>query len=270
MRRAWALLLVAVAVTVLGAGCGVTTTVAVRARPGGTGTVTVRVALDAAANAAIGGLAHTLDTAGLAAAGWTVTEPRTAGGTATVVASHPFAEPAQLPSLLAGVAVSDGRPLFRLRLTKSRSWWSNHTSIAGSVDLRCGVDCFGDAGLARATGSAVGVNPAALERQYHETPGQALRFRLIVQLPGSVTRTDAAGRSGSVLRWDPRLGEETTVRAETSITDHAHVVDTAAALAAALVVFVAIAVVLGVRRRRRRSRRRHAHGRRRGAVSAPR
>jgi hypothetical protein len=244
--------LLGVVLAVLLAGCGATTTVAVRIGGRGAGQVRVTVALDRAA-AALGGTAvQDLDRAGLAAAGWAVRSAATPGGGETFTASHPFASAAQLPAVLGEIATSAGTPLFRLQVAETHTFWTTRTTLRGSVDLRCGVDCFGDAGLQGPFGSPVGVDPGALERRYGETAAQALQFRLQVRLPGSVGSvgaTDATGRSGDTLRWTPVLGGRLTLSAVTTATDEGHVTEVAAA-AAGLLVLGALAVTLLWRRRR--------------------
>ena len=162
---------------------------------------------------------------------------------------HPFASPAQLESLaaqLAGSGAESSRP-FQLRLTTTKSFAYRHTELSGSIDLSCGLSCFGDAGLQKATGSPVGVNPAPLEKQAGEQPAQVLRFTLSAALPGTVVSTDASGRSGSVVTWTPVVGQKLTLDVVTRTTNAGHrlLVDI---LVGAGVLFVVILLVLGRRR----------------------
>ncbi|MHB1927910.1 MAG: hypothetical protein ACYCUG_00465 [Acidimicrobiales bacterium] len=196
-----------------------------------------------------------LDTAGLAAAGWHVTAPVGTAGVTTLTATHHFADLAQLPAVLAGVAASDGQPLFRIEVHRLTTFWATGEQLRGTVDLTCGVACFGDAGLRRVFGSAVGVSVRNLERRYGETPEQALHFSVVVDLPDPVQSTNAA-RGGQGLTWAPALGTRVTLEASTRRTDRAHVrlVEVAGGVAGALV----LGGVVALARKRRRQRSAHA------------
>ena len=152
------------------AGCQVNTRIAIDAVAGGRGVVAVTVTLDAAAAAAIGGQGGAWRPSCRTRTWWQPdgrsTGPTPGPGSTTVIsASHPFATPAEASALvgeLAGDRADGSRP-FRLSVSRTASFWRTDTTLTGTVDLTCGLACFGDSGLDRALGSPVGVNPAPLE-----------------------------------------------------------------------------------------------------------
>jgi hypothetical protein len=246
------------------AGCRVQTNVALTQQPNGTGMVQVSVVLDPSAVAAVGGraaLAAQLQDGDLVAAGWTVSGPVAGPGSTTVVtASHPFVGPEQAGALiadLAGTGPASSRP-FRLAVTRHSSLWRTTTTLSGQVDLTCGLGCFGDSGLAAATGSDVGVDAGALAKQARQAPGQVFGFGVSARLPGSVVRTNAAGHAGGTLEWTPELGRSIQLSAVTQSWQWGHVI--AASVAGGLVL-VGMAVGGAWWWRRRRHRRRQGRAR---------
>ena len=133
-------------------GCQASTQIAGAEAANGTGVVRVTITLDPSALAALGGqtaLAAQLQDADLVAAGWAITGPRAGPASATVViAAHAFASPAEASTLveeLAGSGAASQRP-FRLTLVQRRNFWRTDTTLTGTVDLTCGLACFGDSG----------------------------------------------------------------------------------------------------------------------------
>jgi hypothetical protein len=244
------------------AGCRVDTRVTIDDSRGGHGTVSVSVSLDQSALAAIGGrsaLAAQLQDADLIAAGWQITGPTSGPGATVVTASHVFSSPGQASGLigeLAGTGSAGHRP-FQLTLATHHSFWRTSTSLAGRVDLTCGLDCFGDSGLEAATGSTTGVNPAPLEQTSGEKPSQVLGFTVEARLPGSVNHTNAATRQGGTARWAPQLGHSVELTASTEAWNWTRII-TAAAIAGLVV--LALLVLLGRWWWRRRRRGLHRKG----------
>lgn len=244
-------------------GCQVHTTVAVTARPDGHGSVTVTVALDPAALAAIGGkaaLAGQLRTADLTAAGWTVSGPGPGpGGTTVVAVNHGFSDLAQASALVGEVAGSgpSGERPFRLAVTTRHTYWATTTALTGTVDLRCGLACFGDSGLQSSLGSPVGADVGPLSQAARQSPGQLLTFEVTARLPGHLRSSNALMSSGGLLHWTPKLGAVESLTAETRMvqTGRIHAVEGAIAGGAALVLLVLLWLVWRLWRRRRRSRR---------------
>ena len=226
-------MLAAVAGTLLLAGCRVDTRVSVVERPGGDGTVAVTVTFDDSAVKALGGLtvlAKQLSDADLQSAGWTVSGPTLAsGGGASVTVSHGFSDGAELSRLLSAVAGSGtagGAHPFRLTVSHGGGFWTDRTAVNGTVDLRCGLDCFGDPGLQASLGSPTGVSSNPLARASGETPAQVFSFQLAVRLPGHVDASagrPAAARDGT-LTWSAPLGSAVAVGAVSESVDWTHVI----------------------------------------------
>jgi hypothetical protein len=260
------------------AGCQVHTEVAIRAAPNGTGTVTVTVTLDHAAVTALGGqaaLAAQLQAADLVAAGWAVTGPAAGADSTTVVsASHPFAnlsEAGQLVEEVAGSGSAGSRP-FAVTLTEQHSFWHTDVVLSGQVDLTCGVNCFGDAGLGRALGSRLGVDPGPLISAAGQQPNQVFSFSLNADLPGTLQSTNAASHQGSTLQWNPQLGHVLVLSASTRTWNRGRIITFIAVGGGLVLVLLGLMVFWLVRRRRRRRRKRgqHVKGNRDQEAVAPR
>jgi hypothetical protein len=255
---------------VLAAGCGVGTGVDVTVRPDGSGTVGVTVTLDPAALTQVGNLAAQLQTSDLAQAGWTVTGPHTGpDGSEEVSATKPFTSPSEAGADLASLAGSGPVPTrpFRLTVSRRHSFWHTTLAVSGTVDLTCGVGCFGDPGLARQLGSSVGLNPGALSAQNGQTAAQALTFSVVVRLPGQIRTAGPGVVQAGAVTWKPVLGQSTPVAASSRSVNRGTVIAVVVA-AAVVVVLIIVAVVLLVRRRRRRRRgaTRRAAGEKRSGV----
>ena len=257
-RRGLGLLLAALAATVLLAGCRVDTRVSVVEGTGGAGTVAVAVTFDAAAVDALGGqteLAKQLRYADLQSEGWTVSGPTLLrGGGASVTVSHGFSGGAQLSEVMSALAGDPASHPFRLRLSHSGGFWTDRTAVTGAVDLRCGLDCFGDPGLRASLGNPLGVSPQPLEGAAGESATKVFSFELALRVPGHVdsfTGNPAVARDGT-LTWSPPLGSEAVVGAVSQSVNWGHVV-----LVSVLAGLVLVAGGGGlgwraVRRRRRR------------------
>lgn len=256
-----------VVATALVAACSTTVNVVVAVRTDGSGTVTLAVDFDQAAAARIPDLQAGLPTADLKQAGWVVTGPRPGpGGSEVVSAEHPFADNAELSTLMADLAGSGpaaSRP-FHLAVSTDDNLLRRDTSVTGSVDLRCRLACFDDPALKASVGQALGASPAQINRLLGADPSADLHFRFEVDLPGGVTSTDAPAttvppdtggeRSGAVagsgLVWLPALGQRTSISA-TSRVDNGAAVQAAVGVSIALVVLVVVLVAVLWRRRRR-------------------
>lgn len=251
-------------------GCRVSTRVTVDERSAGRGTIRVAVTLDRSALAALGGLSalsSDLDVTGLAASGWQVTGPSAGPGDGAVVtASHSFssdAEAAQLASSLAGTGPASSRP-FRFTLTNRTTFWHVYSRLSGTVDLTCGLDCFGDSGLKASTGNATGVDPGPLLGG--QNPAQIFSFNVQAHLPGGTPKSNAANQSGASgnrsLEWAPQLGRVTILSAETEGWNQGSVVLVSVLAGVALLAMVGL-ITTWLWRRRRRGPGGAAHARRR-------
>ena len=229
----------------------------------GQGSVGVTLTLDQAAVEAIGGesaLTAQLRDADLVAAGWTVTGPASGPGSRTVItATHPYTtltEAGQLVADVAGSGPESKRP-FRVALVHRSSFWHVYTDLSGSVDLTCGLGCFGDSGLESSLGSSTGVNPGPLVAQAGESPAQIFGFELDARLPGSVEHSNASSDERGVLRWTPQIGREVVLSATSEDWNWRHLAPIIAAVGLAVVALVVVALVLLTSRRRKRKAQRH-------------
>jgi hypothetical protein len=256
-------------------GCQVHTQISVNETRPGQGVVRVSVSLDRSALAAIGGapaLAAQLQDADLRAAGWTVTGPVPGPGSTTVVsASHPFTSPAEASALvaeLAGSGPAGSRP-FRLSLTQRNGFWRSDTALTGTVDLSCGVACFGDSALTAALGFPTGVNPRSVAAAAGEQPEQVFTFSVDARLRGSLVNTNAVSRPDGSLQWTPRLGQRLELTAATRTWRSGRIL--AVSVASGVLVLLALGLAGWWWRRRRRRRGQHRRGSRRlqEAVSPP-
>jgi hypothetical protein len=260
-RRVTAIALLFVSLLAL-SGCQVNTVISVHAQANGQGTVAVTVTMDAAAVQAVGGasaLAAQLDVTDLEAAGWRVSGPSPGAGSSTVIsASHAYSTPAEASQLvadLAGSGATGNRP-FKLSISRRSSFWHVYTDLAGTVNLTCGLGCFGDSGLQSSLGNPTGFNPAPLIAQSHQEPAQVFSFALNARLPGRVASTNASTNDGGVLTWTPRLGQTLVLSATTKEWNRDHLI---AAFVLAGIIFLAL-IVLGLVLWRSRRRKRKAAG----------
>lgn len=237
------------------AGCAARAAVVVTDTGGGAGTVTVTVTLDPAAAAAVGPLGGQVDTAGLAGEGWVVAAPVTApDGSESVGATHPWRGQADLTAVLDEVGGTPAAPLVAVTLTRSQSLFRRHQRMVGTVDLRCGLGCFGDDGLRRATGSALGADPTAPTPSGASAAPPRVRLEITVERPGrlaGVAGTPApAGPGRHAVAASVGPGGRAAASLETVSTDRG--AEAAAAAGGAVVALVALATVVGLARRRRR------------------
>jgi hypothetical protein len=251
---------------------------------GGKGIVGVTLTLDQGAVEALGGrssLTAQLKDADLIASGWSVTGPAAGPGSSVVItAVHPYktlAEASQLVADLAGSGATSKRP-FRLALLHRSDFWHVYTGLSGTVDLTCGLGCFGDSGLESSLGSPTGIDPAPLLARAGRTPAQVFTFALDARLPGTVEHSNAASDRDGLLLWTPQLGRAVTLSATAEDWNWENLVPVIAGLG--LVAIVIVVAAFGrwrFKRRRsrggkkapesgRRARRRGAHARPRRTV----
>ena len=211
-----------VAAVLVLSGCQVSTSVTLDASSGGKGAVIVRVSLDHGAAEAVGGaaaLATEIRTADLKQEGWVVAGPAPGPGSTTVItATHPYTSPAEASELLADVAGSGPaatRPL-RIQLSQHHGFWHTDTVVKGTVDLSCGLKCFGDSG-SRPRSAA---QPASTRLRSSDRPGrrrpQAFPSPFPPASPGTCAVPTRPIVSGSVATWTPQLGQTLAVSAMSS------------------------------------------------------
>jgi hypothetical protein len=175
----------------------------------------------------------------LVAAGWTVEPAATDGdGTTWVRARRAFGTPEEAETVLAELTGPDG-PLRDMRLARSESFGRDRFELSGTVDLRGGLEAFGDEAMAAVLeGEPLGEDPAAIEERLGRPLAEVFTFELTAALPGGTTT------------WSPRLGEgPVEVRAESTAYDWP-VLGLAALAVASFVALVVVLVVRAVRGRR--------------------
>jgi hypothetical protein len=237
VRRAFVAAALALAIL---SGCRAGVTVTIDSRADGSGRVRAVVTLDAAAARRLPDLADQLETDDLRAAGWEVEGPRpTEEGGVEVQAAKRFRSPQEATQAVEELSGPTG-PFRDFRLRRDRSFFKTRTAFEGTVDLTGGLEAFSDDSLRqRLGGSALGFDPADLERQVGEPLSRIFDFRVVARLPGEGGRTE----------WRPALGEEARLVAAAEQWNARNV----GAAAVALVTGLA-AVLLAVRRLRRRRR----------------
>jgi hypothetical protein len=191
------------AAALVGGGCRVDVAMDVAVEEDGSGQVEVVVALDRDAARRVPGLEDQLEVGDLEAAGWEVTDPeRVDGGGVEVRATKDFASLDGLGDVVAEVTGEDG-PLSDLVVERDRAAFGDTWRVRGEVDLRDGLEAFGDAGLReRLGGTSFGMSDEELEEAAGRPLDEAVRFRVTTDVPG-----------GSA-SWEPVLGERTALTAD--------------------------------------------------------
>ncbi|MGH2793137.1 MAG: LppM family (lipo)protein [Actinomycetota bacterium] len=138
----------------------------------------------------------------------------TEGGGLTISLDRAFRNPDELNGAMAElerIAAEQEGPtaqFFTLRVEREAGFLKSRTAVEGSVDLTAtGV-----------LGNASEESRDTLEAIITQAAGEFFRFRLRVELPGSVSSTtgDPEQVEGGVVTWRPRLGRTLTFRAESS------------------------------------------------------
>jgi hypothetical protein len=250
--------IVAALLAIFLSACQATVRIGVDVGANGAGTVSVTASLDHDATTAFPNLAQMLQTADLAQAGWRIQGPTpSAGGGTSLVVSKPFATAAEAAEVLGELSGPTG-PFRDLKVVRSTSLAGITTSLSGTVDLTCGVGCFGDPQLAQTLGANLGFDPAKLQEAGID-PAQLVAFQVAVRLPGSLQSSNAPVKANGQSQWDFKLGAKGTLAMSSRIARHSHVLQIG--IAAGAVVVVLIVAIWSVMRRRRRRR---ATGGRRG------
>ena len=196
-RSPRALVFLVLAVALLATACQVDTTVDITVDDDGSGRVTVTVVLDAEAAAKVPDLDQSLLLDDVRKAGWRVVGPdRTAAGGWRVSATKPFADPSQLPAVMAELG-GEGGPFREFTLTRDDAFAKTSYRLEGTVDLSGGIDAFGDDALRQALGgTTTGRTPEQLAADAGRPLPEALRFEVRTHLPG-----------GGTEEWTPVLGQ---------------------------------------------------------------
>lgn len=204
-------------------GCQVVLTAGVEARQDGSGVVRAAIGLDDEAALRLGDPTEELRLDDLRQSGWEITGPtKGPDGLTWVRAAKPFATPAEADLAAAELSGPQG-PFRDFRLQRERSFFKTRTTFTGLIDLTAGLAGLSDPALDAAVGDFPG-RPGA----------EGLRVRLEAELPG---HTES---------WEPPVGEQLRVRAESETWNIVPV-----AGAAAAVVLAVAALALTVTRRQR-------------------
>jgi hypothetical protein len=230
--------------------CQATVRIAVDVGPTGAGTVSVTASFDHDATVAFPDLAQMLQTADLAQAGWRIQGPApAAGGATSLVVSKSFATPAEAAEVLGELSGPTG-PFRDLNVVRNTSVGGTTTAFSGTVDLTCGVACFGDAQLSQTLGANLGFDPAKLQEAGID-PAQLVTFQVAVRLPGALQSSNAPVRTNGQSQWEFKLGAKGTLAVTSRIARHNHRLQIG--IAAGVVVVLLIVVIWFLLRRRRRT-----------------
>jgi hypothetical protein len=247
MRRRPIALLIAVLAWATTA-CQVTLTAGVDVNRDGSGRVTAGVGLDDAAVREIGDLATALRLDDVRAAGWQVDQPRKEGdGLTWVRAAKPFADPEQVPAIVAELNGPTG-PFRDFRVERSKSLTRSKTTFTGTVDLATGLSGLADAELTAALDDVdLGLDVEALRRRF----GDRIKVEASARLPGELT-TNAPARDGDRALWAPELGQTLQLEASSSALK----VDPRLPIVAGAALLLAVSLLVVLLRRRARIARR--------------
>jgi hypothetical protein len=229
--------------------CQVTLAAGVDVARNGSGRVTAGVGFDADAVKEVGDLATALRVDDVRAAGWQVDAPRKEDdGLTWVRASKPFADPEQVPAILAELNGPDG-PFRDFRVVRTKSLTRSKTTFTGTLDLSHGLTGLADPALTAALGDVdLGLDIAGLQARFGDAASRSVRAEVTAGLPGKVT-TDAPERAGGRAKWAPELGQ--TVHLEAS--SESFKIDPRLPIAAGAVLLVVVACLAVLVRRRRRT-----------------
>ncbi len=229
--------------------CQVTLAAGIDIERDGSGRVTAGLGLDADAAKEVGDLATALRVDDVRQAGWQVEGPRQEDdGLTWVRASKPFADPEQVPAILAELNGPDG-PFRDFRIVRTKSLTRSRTTFTGTLDLSRGVTGLADPALTAALGDVdLGLDIAGLQARFGELASRSVRAQVTAGLPGDVT-TNATERAGARVLWAPELGQILQLEA----SSEAFKIDPRLLIAAGAAVLLAAAgLPVFVRRRRRR------------------
>ena len=222
--------------------CQLTVAAGIDVNRDGTGRVTAGLGLDEGAVKEVGDLTTALRLDEVRAAGWQVESPRKEGdGLTWVRASKPFADPEQVPAILAQLNGPDG-PFRDFRVVRTKSLTRSKTTFTGTLDLAGGLAGLSDPELNAALDDVeLGLDVEGLRGRF----GDRLKVQVTAGLPGEVT-TNAPARDGGRALWAPALGQTLQLQA----SSEAFRIDPRIPIAAALLLVI-LGVALVVRRRRR-------------------
>lgn len=198
---------------VLLSGCHVTLEAGVDVNRDGTGMVRAGLGMDDEAVREVGDVATELRLDDLRQTGWSVTGPRKeSDGLTWVRASRGFSDSEDASRLVAQLSGPEG-PFRDFRLSRSRSLARTRTSFTGTLDLAAGLRGLGDPDLeARLGGDGAGLSLQSLQARFGPDLSEAVRARVAVRLPGSIT-SGSAERDGRRVVWEVAPGSSVAMKA---------------------------------------------------------
>lgn len=244
--------LVTVVAAVAASACQARATVEIAIESDGSGMVTVGVDLDADAAAELAPIDAAFATEDLVAAGWSIEGPSTQpDGGVRIAASKPFANPDELPVVIAEASGPTG-PLRDVRLLHENGFASSSLEVDGRVSLTGSLDQFSDPEVAGfLDGFALGRPPEEIAALLADNP-DALRLDVSVSLPESPKVDGALVERDGVASGSWSLGSEAVDEAFVArVEDNNRWVVLWLALAALAVVAGGVLVGAGIRASRR-------------------
>ena len=226
--------------------CQTAIDVTVQSEADGRGVVEVRATLDNEAAAATKAMGMTFRSDDLRAAGWIVDAPRESrGGELTYRVSRSVENADEATAAL----ISLGPPFSSFVVERDHALIRTTYRVRGTVDLRSGLETFGDDILRQRLGStsAIGLDTQELERQLGGPAAKGVAFTVHADVPGAAPRL-----------WATPLGTVTTIALAGTIVHLDTIVPLAIALVAAILCILLLAAQLRVRARRSTRPGRHA------------
>ncbi len=236
-----------------GTACEVRLAAGVDVARNGSGRVSAGLGLDADAVGEVGDLVTALRLDDVRQAGWQVDAPRKEeDGLTWVRASKPFADPEEVPALLAELNGPDG-PFRDFRVVRTKSLTRAKTTVTGTLDLSGGLPGLADPALTAALGDVgLGLDIPGLQARFGDALSRSVGAQVTVGLPGKL-ETNATERVGGRALWAPELGQTVHFEASSSAFKVDPRLPMAAGSALAVVI---VGMVVVVRRGRRRLSRR--------------
>jgi hypothetical protein len=213
VRRLTALFLFLIVACLL-SGCQVRSSVVVDVHSNGTGTISVKAVLDKQAALALPDIEQQLQTSDLVKAGWSVKDPTESDdGSKTILVEHGFGSPEEATLLLRSLS-GNGPPFVGFQLTQTHSLTHVESSLTGGIDLRQGINSYGDLGLTQSVGSRLGFDPTELEKSLGVDWASTFPLEVVVRLPGRYVQSEGTSNIQNDRR--AKYGEITEIHVQAS------------------------------------------------------
>ena len=250
VRRRVGRTLLAVGLLLALAGCEVRAELNVTVDDDGSGDVELAVGLDEDALSRRPGVLDDLDLSDLTDAGWELTGPaREADGSTWIRARHRFATPAELTTLIDGVAGDEG-PFRDFALRRDDSFTERRYRFEGTVDFTAGAGGLTDDPQVAEALDAEQVE--ALEDRLGVAIDEMVKVQVAVRLPGSV-ESNARTRASNGAVWQPSVvdREVAELRATGTVDRTGRLIGLGLGAVAAFALVLSLLVRAASRRRRR-------------------